>query len=352
LEFLQQSHRDLPQITTAIITHSHWDHIGGHSFLRELNPDIKIYGRDNYGAVVDRVLRNHSYKQFRGADFNPDWVRSYHPDTAISKYTEVTIGATKFELIPVTGGETEDAMLINLPGLAVMFVGDIIMPWYGEPWVNEGFMDGAVEAMDEVIKRNPKHVLHGHQPLTLMFGYEPLKKFRKTYAWLVEVVRDHVRNGYSAKNIIRLNLIPPGLQDHPQLYLPFLASRDSIIARVVDHMVGIWREEVTGQEPEGLDNITAVEYGRMLQSYMGLSARQTARVLRKMIDNGDNELALKFAVAAENRYGADRSIVLMKEEAGDRLRSAVQFLDPFKFTTYTEIIGKEHNPISATQIKM
>ncbi len=351
LEFLKQKHPDLPQVTTAIITHSHWDHIGGHSYLREINPDIKIYGRDNYRTVVDRVLRNHSYKQFRGAGFKPEWVSSYHPDIAISKYTELTIGETKFELIPVTGGETEDAMLINLPGLEVMFVGDIIMPWYGEPWVNEGFIDGAVETINEVIRKNPKYVLHGHQPLTLMFGYETLKKFQQVYIWLVEVVRDHVRNGYSAKNIIRLNLIPPGLQDQQDLYLPYLSSRDSIIARTVDHMVGIWREDITGQEPEGLDNITADEYGRMLQSYLGLSVRQVARVLRRMIDNGDNELALKFAVAAEKRYGTEKSIMHLKEEAGDRLRSAVQFLDPFKFTTYTEMIGKEHNPVSATQIK-
>ena len=116
-------------------------------------------------------------------------------------------------------------------------------------------------------------------------------------------------------------------------------------------MVGIWREDVTGQEPEGLDNITSVEYGRMLQSYLGLSARQAAQILRKMIANGDNELALKFAIAAEKRYGADRSIVRIKQEAGDRLRSAAQFFDPFKFTTYTEMIGTEHKPISATQIK-
>ncbi len=351
LEFLHQSHPQLPQVTTALITHSHWDHIGGHSFLRKLNPNIKIYGRDNYQSVVNRVLRNHSYRNFRGRTFNLDWVNSYQPDIPVSQHTELDIGATRFELIPVSGGETEDAMIIHLPELEVMFVGDIVMPWYGEPWVNEGFIDGAAEAMDEVIKRNPKHILHGHYPLTMMFQLEAMIKFRQIYQWLVEVIRDHTGNGYSAKDIIRLNLIPPGLQDHRDVYLCYIASRDSIIARVSDHMVGIWREDVTGREPEGLDNITSVEYGRMLQSYLGLSARQAAGVLRKMIANGDNELALKFAIAAEKRYGADAAIKQLKEEAGDRLRSAAQFFDPFKFTTYTEMIGKQHNPISATQIK-
>ena len=38
------------------------------------------------------------------------------------------IGGSRFELIPVTGGETEDARIIHVPEHDVMFVGDIIMP--------------------------------------------------------------------------------------------------------------------------------------------------------------------------------------------------------------------------------
>jgi hypothetical protein len=41
----------------------------------------------------------------------------------------------------------------------------------------------------------------------------------------------------------------------------------------------------------------------------------------------------------------------LKEEAADRLRSAAQYLDPFKFVTYTELIGKEHKPIPADPVR-
>ena len=64
-----------------------------------------------------------------------------------------------------------------------------------------------------------------------------------------------------------------------------------------------------------------------------------------MIDNGDNELALRFAVAAERRFGPDRRFAALKGEAGDRLRGAAQFLDPFRFVTYTELTGREHPPM-------
>ena len=59
-------------------------------------------------------------------------------------------------------------------------------------------------------------------------------------------------------------------------------------------------------------------------------------------------VALLLAVAAEKRYADNANIVPLKEEATDRLRSVAQFLDPFKFVTYTEMIDREHKPIPTT----
>ena len=349
-EFLKARYPDLPSVTTTIITHAHWDHIGGYTYLQSLTPDIKIIGRGNFEGTVKRVLRNHSYQQFRGAGFKNEWVENYRPNIIVDQRSEVTIDGTLIELIPVMGGETEDAMLIFMPELDVIFTGDILMPYYGEPWVEEGFIDAAITTMDEVIKRNAKQVLHGHYPLTVLYGAEQTKKFRDAYIWLVDATRGFVRNGYSVKDIVRLNLIPPGLQDHPDIYLSYLAPRDHLIARIVDHMVGIWQEDVSGKEPMGLDNLTSVEYGRLLQVYLGLSARDVKNALQKMIDGGDHELAFQFATAAEKRYVSNPAIIQLKEEAADRIRSTAQFVDPFKFVVYTEMIGKEHKPISGMPV--
>src|SRR5579864_435466 len=35
---------DLPELTTVLVTHAHWDHIGGHKYFRSLNPRIRFYG--------------------------------------------------------------------------------------------------------------------------------------------------------------------------------------------------------------------------------------------------------------------------------------------------------------------
>ena len=344
-EFLLERYPELPAISTVFITHAHWDHIGGHGYFRALNDDLIIYGRDNYQGVVERVLREHSYRSFRGEDFDPSWVSSYAPDVLVDQERRVEVDGSVFDLIPVTGGETEDALLVHMPDLDVMFVGDVVMPWYGEPWVNEGFVDEAVATMDEVLSRGPKQILHGHHPLTLLYGAEQLALFRDHYVWLINTVKDHVAHGFSVKEIVRLNLIPPGLQDQPSVYLAYVAARDSVIARVADKMVGIWQEDVTGLAPEGLDQLTVIEYGRLLEVYLGLSVSDLCRALEKMLANGDNELALKLAIAGEQRYGAGKRLTAFKEEAADRLRSAAQFFDPFKFVTYTEMIGKVHKPL-------
>ena len=59
---------ELPLVSAVLVTHAHWDHVGGHPYLRRLKPDLKTYGRDNFKPVVRRVLRNHSYTYFRGTD--------------------------------------------------------------------------------------------------------------------------------------------------------------------------------------------------------------------------------------------------------------------------------------------
>ncbi len=346
-EFLLEKYPGLPPLTTGLITHAHWDHIGGHTYLKSLNPDITLYGRENFHGTVDRVLKNHSYTQFRGASFKDDWVSEYKPDVVVDSTSEFSIGESHVELIPVNGGETEDALLIHFPDLELVFMGDALMPFYGEPWTEEGFIDEALDVMDAALELSPKYILHGHIGITVMYkNTQQLRAYRDAYQWLIHETRKHLRNGYSAKDIIRLNLIPPGLQNHPEIFIGYLSPRNHIIARTADHMVGIWQEEVTGKDPEGLDVITSVERGRLLQLYLGLSGNQVAKALRKMMDNGDNELALQMAIAAEGRYPANRKIKRLKEEAADRLRSSVQFFDPFKFVTYTEIIEKEHHPIS------
>lgn len=347
--YLMKKYPELPPISAALITHAHWDHIGGHSYLKAQNPDIKIYGRSNFENTLDRVQRKHPYEHFRSVHYQDEWVKNYKPDVAISKNTSVYIGNTEFELIPVTGGETEDAMVIHIPDMKTTFVGDMLMPFYGEPWVEEGFIDEVVDAMDEVIRRNPDHILHGHYALNYMYSASKISAYRHAYVWLVEQARVHLKKGYSVKEIVRMNLIPPFMKNQPEAIVSYMSPRNHIIARIADHMNGIWQENITGREPTGLDMISSIEQGRMLERYFQLSADDVKVGLRRMLENGDNELAFQMATAAEDRYAKDQGITDLREEAADQLRASAQFLDPFKFVVYTETIKKEHLPITLSR---
>src|SRR5215475_12742813 len=150
-EALQAFVPGLPPMTTVLITHAHWDHVGGHAFFRGLNSHPKFYGRGNYQEEFAKEFNAPEIfgKQFFGERFKAEDVVSYKPDVAIDNRTEVNIGGSTFELIPARGGETHDAMLIYLPDEKVMFMGDMIMPYLGAPFAVEGDLEGLLDVIDE-----------------------------------------------------------------------------------------------------------------------------------------------------------------------------------------------------------
>src|SRR5499427_3988775 len=152
-EALQAYAPGLPPLTTVFVTHAHWDHVGGHSYFHGLNPRPKFYGRGNYLEEFEKQSNGPGVfgKQFFGERFSSEDFLSYKPDAAIDSRTDLTIGGSKFELIPARGGETHDAMLIYLPDERVMFMGDVIMPYLGAPFDEDGDLQGLFDAIDVIV---------------------------------------------------------------------------------------------------------------------------------------------------------------------------------------------------------
>jgi glyoxylase-like metal-dependent hydrolase (beta-lactamase superfamily II) len=242
----------LPELTTIFITHAHWDHVGGHSYFRALNPRMRFYARSNYQEEITRELNAPGIfdKQFFGERFSPDNVRSFKPDITIDRRTEMKIGGTRIDLIPVQGGETHDAMFIHLPDQGVMFVGDFIMPYLGAPFVEEGDFQGLLDAIDIVVEKHPQHLLHGHEPLTRNFASSSmLAQLKLDLVWLREQVLSATRRGVERGVIHQANLIPPGLlNDQPDVYQPYLILREHVIDRLYDQNVGYWQPDLQGLE--------------------------------------------------------------------------------------------------------
>ena len=337
---------NLPELTTIFITHSHWDHVGGHTYFRTLNPPVRFYARSNYAEEIAHDLNQPGIfdKQFFGQAFSIDNVRSFKPDITIDRRTGLKIGGTRIELIPVEGGETHDAMFINLPDQGVMFVGDFIMPYLGAPFVAEGDLQGLLDAIDIVVEKNPLYLLHGHQPLTQNFNSPSLLAHLKTdLSWLREQVLIAIHRGDERGAIYQANLIPPGLlNDQPDVYQPYLILREHVIDRLYDQDVGYWQPDL-----QGLDHLTRADHAELLVDYLDVSEGQLVKAVERLVADGKYELAAALLESAGDRFEGSNSVANAKRLVYLKLMEKHQNTDPFKFIIYSGKIGEQTPQMTA-----
>jgi glyoxylase-like metal-dependent hydrolase (beta-lactamase superfamily II) len=337
---------NLPELTTVFITHSHWDHVGGHRYFRTLNPRLHLYARSNYGEELARDLFAPAVfnKQFFGEAFSLDNVRSFKPDITVDRRTELRIGGTRIELIPVRGGETQDAMFICLPDQGVLFVGDFIMPYLGAPFAEEGDLQGLMDAIDIVVQKNPRYLLHGHEPLTRNFtSASMLAQLKGDLVWLREQVLTAIRQGDERGAIHQANLIPPGLlNDQPDVCLPYLIFREHVIDRLYDQNVGYWQPDL-----QGLEHLTRADHAELLVDYLGVSERQLVKTVESLTADGKYELAASLLESAGDRFERSNSVANAKRLVYLKLMEKHQNTDPFKFIIYSGKIGEQTPQMTA-----
>jgi glyoxylase-like metal-dependent hydrolase (beta-lactamase superfamily II) len=330
----------LPPLTAVFVTHAHWDHVGGHSYFRSLNPRPKFYGRGNYQEEFEREFNGpHIFaKQFFGERFSSEDVLSYKPDIPIDNRTDLSIDGSKVELIPVHGGETHDAMLIYLPDEKVMFMGDVIMPYLGAPFDEDGDLQGLLDAIDVVVSRNPQHLLHGHEPLTRTFTTPLLLSQLKTdLAWLRDQVLTAVRRGDERAAIHESNLIPPDLlPTQADAYLPYLILREHVIDRIYDQNVGYWEANL-----QGMAHPSKADRAELLVEYLGLSEAQIVRAADRLAADGNYEMAANLIDSAEPKFPGSEPFKRAKRFIYLKLMEKNQNTDPFKFIIYSGKIGEQ-----------
>ncbi len=229
-------------------------------------------------------------------------------------------------------------MFIHLPDQGVLFVGDFIMPYLGAPFVEEGDLQGLLDAIDIVVQKHPQHLLHGHEPLTRNFASPSMLAQLKTdLVWLREQVLTAVRRGDERPAIHQANLIPPSLlADQPDVYQPYLILREHVIDRLYHQNVGYWQPDL-----QGLDHLSRADRAELLVDYLGLSERQLVRTVERLAADGKYELAASLLESSGGKFEHSTSVANAKRLIYLKLMEKHPNMDPFKFIIYSGKIGEQ-----------
>jgi glyoxylase-like metal-dependent hydrolase (beta-lactamase superfamily II) len=325
-------------ITHVILTHAHWDHIGGLAALLESNPQVIAQAAF---AEELRIVNGTGvpFRYFFGATGSS---RRYdvRPHHLVREPETLTIGGTRFVLYPARGGETADALLIHVPDRGALFVGDAFMPYLGAPFVAEGSAEGLFETMALIRSLQPRVLVHGHTPLTDIFTVETLPAIEAALRELHQRVRAAVGEGRTLVEILHDNLLPASLREHPAGVVPYLVMRDNFVKRVYHQSTGYWKPD-----GEGMEVLAPAEWAAALDLLGGHREDAFVRTVRGLAERGDDVLALKLAHLGLVRYPSSEALAALRRRALDSMRLRYQQLSPFKFIIYSEWAGAELSPV-------
>ena len=320
-------------ITAVILTHAHWDHIGGLQAL--LGPGVEVIAQANFSDELR--LANSRPLPWTGF-FGAEAARHFEatPDRLVSARETVTVGGVEFVLHPVSGGETSDGLLIELPSQGVVFAGDVMMPYLGAPFLPEGSAAGLFDTMRLIGELTPRLLVHGHTGLTDSMTIEALPGIEAALHDLYEHVTAAMEEGRDLPEILRDNHLPAALRDHPAAALPYLLMRENFTKRVHHQGSGYWRPN-----GDGMEVFTRDEWAAALDLVAAGRSEAYVDAARTLLDHDDLALALRILDLSLLRHPDSRPLIDLRSEALARLRERYQALNPFKFIVYSDMAGAE-----------
>src|SRR6266851_4008933 len=241
-------------VSHLILTHAHFDHIGGTGALR--GPHTQVIASAGFPAEAERQRRwNIPFRNFTGTDASPAF--DVEPDRLISERTSLVVGGTEFVLIPVRGGETPGALMVYLPASGLLFTGDVMMPYVGAPFTAEGSPEGLLETLRYIRDLAPRQHIEGHTTLTENFTIDALTGLEPALTELHEFALARIGENMTLPHILDLAYLPALLQDHPAAVVPYLVSRDNFIARLYHQRTGYWQPDGQGLDPRSQEERAA-----------------------------------------------------------------------------------------------
>jgi glyoxylase-like metal-dependent hydrolase (beta-lactamase superfamily II) len=323
-------------VKRVILTHAHWDHIGGLGALR--GPRTEVIAQSHFAdelATVNGTMW--AFRRFFASETRATY--DVAPDRLIHEPTTVSFGGVELGLYPVRGGETSDALLVHMPSPGVVFVGDVFMPWFGAPFMPEGSVEGLLEAIERIRGLQPRLLVHGHTPLTDLFTVEALPGLEASLRELRAHVLEAVRDGRPLVEVLDDNYLPDVLRAHPAAVNPYVAMRNNLVQRMYHQRTGYWLPD-----GEGIEVISPDAWAMAVDLVGGGSRRSLARAVSTLVQRGDLPIALKLVDLGLRRYPGDPALHNLRLQTLQGLRERNQQLNPFKFIMYSRWAGADLAP--------
>ncbi|MGH7313953.1 MAG: MBL fold metallo-hydrolase [Candidatus Rokuibacteriota bacterium] len=324
-------------ITHVILTHAHWDHIGGLAAFK--GPGTQVIAQARFADEL-RIV-NETGVRFRYF-FDGEGPRRYTvvPDRLVGDPETLRVGGTELVLYPVRGGETEDALLVHHPGSGVFFVGDAFMPYFGAPFLPEGSPEAFFDTLALIRSLSPRQLVHGHPPLTESFTVQTLPGLETALRELYQRTLRSIGEGRTLVEILHQNVLPASLREHPGAVIPYLVMRDNFVKRVHHQRTGYWKPD-----GEGMEVLAPEEWAAALNLLAGERESAFVRSARTLLGQGDQALALKLADLGLVSYPESEALAAVRRHALAGLRARHQQLNPFKFIIYSEWAGADLAPV-------
>jgi glyoxylase-like metal-dependent hydrolase (beta-lactamase superfamily II) len=325
-------------ISHLIITHAHLDHVGGAAAVH--GPGTRVIAQSGFPAELARQQHRNAlpFRYYFGDA--PATAREVVPNQLISEPTSLTVGDTELVLYPTRGGETPDALMVYLPASGLLFTGDVMMPYIGNPFLAEGSPEGLLETLRFIRELSPRALIQGHTPLTETFTIEVIPGLDAALTELHGQVLDDILAGHTLPDILDRCYLPEVLRDHPGAVVPYLVMRERFAARLYHQRTGYWQPD--GQ---GLQIFTHAERAAALDLLAGGKEKPFATTAATLASEGDHALALHILDAGLLHHPGSPTLTSLRQTVLHRLMDADQQLVPFRFLVYAELAGAEIGPI-------
>jgi glyoxylase-like metal-dependent hydrolase (beta-lactamase superfamily II) len=309
-------------------TQGHPDHVGGWSQFTQ--PGVQTIAQANHPDVREYWRRLHPFYVRRimtlwGAFMDVETVAAALPpepvltDSFIDSHV-FELGDRHFELYSTPGGETTDALVVWMPEHRIVFIGNLMGPFFGHV-PNLYTLRGDkirsamtfIHSLDRVIELRPETLVNGHdvfsgadEVLTTM------TKVRDATAYLRDRTIDGMNSGADLWTLMRDVTLPP------ELALPQVHGKVAWIVRAIwEEHVGWFRYESTTE----LYNVPASSVWSDVVDLVGGTAPLTERAAAHA-KAGRPLQALHLTDVALAHAPADPDALAVKRDALEQLLAA------------------------------